>query len=241
MDAPSKNYTNLIGMTFGRFTVLERCGSYRNSAGENKGALWLCRCSCGNTRNLTSNTINSGKVISCGCYNQEKRSTNRLIGRRFGKLVVLSRGETDKYKGGYYWICRCDCGVVKPIYGRSLKAGLIVSCGCASESGIAYQVKSFFSQRYKAITEYKAVRNPQTGKWLRFDLFVYPNIFIEINGKQHYQYIPYFHRTYEKFKYQKHTYKIKKDFAKRSGILIEIDLRKIKTLEQAIEYVEKRL
>jgi len=45
----------------------------------------------------------------------------------------------------------------------------------------------------------------------------------------------------DEFEYQKHLDKIKRKFAKKHGTYIEIDLRKIKTTEQAIEYVESIL
>jgi hypothetical protein len=46
------------------------------------------------------------------------------IGQRFGRWVVLSR---DKPR---HWLCQCDCGTQKAVYGPSLKTGLSKSCGC---------------------------------------------------------------------------------------------------------------
>ena len=45
-------------------------------------------------------------------------------------------------------------------------------------------------------------------------------------------------RTEKVFKESKYRDRIKKKFAKKNGTYIEIDLRKIKTTEQAIGYVE---
>ncbi len=33
-----------------------------------------------------------------------------LVGRRFGMLVVVRRGEQRLGSGNFLWICRCDCG-----------------------------------------------------------------------------------------------------------------------------------
>ena len=42
-----------------------------------------------------------------------------LVGKRFGRLVVLKRDENKKSKS-VYWICQCDCGNIKSIDGASL-------------------------------------------------------------------------------------------------------------------------
>lgn len=52
-----------------------------------------------------------------------------LKGRRFGRLTVLERAENDKYKNSR-WVCECDCGAVKTLYGKDLKNGSARSCGC---------------------------------------------------------------------------------------------------------------
>ena len=57
----------------------------------------------------------------------------RLIdetGHRYGKWTVLKRDNT-KQRG--YWICQCDCGTIKSIYGSELRKGRTKSCGCAQK------------------------------------------------------------------------------------------------------------
>ena len=49
-------------MKFGRWTVV-RQGSERRK--------WLCRCTCGNTREVFSPTLINGQSQSCGCRNKE--------------------------------------------------------------------------------------------------------------------------------------------------------------------------
>jgi hypothetical protein len=51
-----------------------------------------------------------------------------LSGLRFGKWVVIQRGK-DRH-GHAQWICRCDCGIVKPVSGSSLREGGTTNCGC---------------------------------------------------------------------------------------------------------------
>lgn len=52
-----------------------------------------------------------------------------MIGQRFGRLIVLSRAQNDRF-GKAQWLCQCDCGNQKIINGASLRRGLTVSCGC---------------------------------------------------------------------------------------------------------------
>ena len=52
-----------------------------------------------------------------------------LIGRRFGRLVVVLRAESST-SGKARWKCQCDCGGVSYVASRSLRAGVTKSCGC---------------------------------------------------------------------------------------------------------------
>ena len=50
-----------------------------------------------------------------------------LAGQRFGSWEVL---EFSHRAGSiYYWLCRCDCGVVKPVRATALTSGISKSCG----------------------------------------------------------------------------------------------------------------
>lgn len=51
-----------------------------------------------------------------------------ITGQRFGKLVVLGKGES-KGPGRTTWNCLCDCGNKKIIRGDALKSGYTKSCG----------------------------------------------------------------------------------------------------------------
>lgn len=52
-----------------------------------------------------------------------------IAGRRFGRLLVLSRHGTSPDRH-ITWLCRCDCGSQKVISGNSIRSGLTTSCGC---------------------------------------------------------------------------------------------------------------
>ena len=56
------------------------------------------------------------------------RLVNRM-GQRFGRLVVVGRGENNR--GNHpMWMCQCDCGGTSVIDGSSLGTGRTTSCGC---------------------------------------------------------------------------------------------------------------
>ena len=50
-------------------------------------------------------------------------------GNRFGRWIVLERGP-NAIPRGVKWICKCDCGNIKAVLGRSLRGGVSKSCGC---------------------------------------------------------------------------------------------------------------
>ena len=52
-----------------------------------------------------------------------------LTGKRFGKLLVVSRAENNK-NGNTMWNCICDCGSTKVALGYDLTHGRTTSCGC---------------------------------------------------------------------------------------------------------------
>jgi len=52
-----------------------------------------------------------------------------MVGRRFGRWTVIK--ETNQRSGSsIMYECRCDCGVVRPVNGQSLRNGKSASCGC---------------------------------------------------------------------------------------------------------------
>jgi hypothetical protein len=67
---------------------------------------------------------------SCGCL---RGDTNRidLIGKRFGRLVILeqSKRPTNVKNFRAYWLCRCDCGNDAVLASNSLLNGQSLRCG----------------------------------------------------------------------------------------------------------------
>lgn len=64
----------------------------------------------------------------------EKEYIERMMGKRFGKLVVVELLESHVSPCGSrqrMWKCKCDCGNEIIASGKNLRAGRYVSCGCA--------------------------------------------------------------------------------------------------------------
>ena len=57
-----------------------------------------------------------------------KNVKNDLIGRRFGRLVVV--GIDDRGVRRTYYFCQCDCGNTKSVRSDGLLSGAVQSCGC---------------------------------------------------------------------------------------------------------------
>lgn len=58
---------------------------------------------------------------------------HKLIGKKFGKLLVIKRGTNDKNRNRR-WLCKCDCGKNKEILGLTLVSGRGTSCGCSTRN-----------------------------------------------------------------------------------------------------------
>lgn len=67
-----RHYKDITGMKFGRLTVLGFVGRRCDIGhGQNRDAMWRCRCECGNEIITGAYNLKSGNTTSCGCYNHE--------------------------------------------------------------------------------------------------------------------------------------------------------------------------
>ncbi len=95
----------------------------------------------------------------------------QIAGRRFGRLLAISRAESDK-NGNSKWLCRCDCGAEKLVMSQSLRSGKTVSCGCFNRE---INVARCTTHGAASTTYYKAwhamherCRTPTHHKWHRY-------------------------------------------------------------------------
>jgi len=74
---------DLTGRRFGRLVVQSR--HYSIGPRQNRGALWLCHCDCGEVRIVRSDALQSGKTVSCTCQKRDRVTTHGLSRMADGK------------------------------------------------------------------------------------------------------------------------------------------------------------
>lgn len=137
---------DLTNQRFGKLLVLKEGG--RDSSNK---ILWICKCDCGNIKEVRGSDLRSGKILSCGCFGKQQRIIgkqkylqnkgigfrNDLTNKKFGKLLVLefNQEETQKQREkrknySSLWKCKCDCGNIINVEGSALTSGHTKSCGC---------------------------------------------------------------------------------------------------------------
>lgn len=122
---------NLIGQKFDKLLVLEQAESRK------RHTYWKCQCDCGNICEVSGEYLKRKNLPrDCGCskiknikIKKQQEKLNRLVGQRFGKLVVLESTK-QRHHNSIVWKCKCDCGNIKYVPTDSLRNGHTKSCGC---------------------------------------------------------------------------------------------------------------
>lgn len=119
---------------------------------------------------------------------------------------------------------------------------MIKSCGCISESNMATNIKKYFYEKYGAKLEYPAFKNPKTGKWLEYDIYIERlNIYIELHGNQHYTKNLSWKDDAKLKKDRIQRDKLKRMFAMKNGFFIETKLSAYLDYSDAILYIEEEI
>lgn len=181
--------TNLIGMHFGRLTVIAKSDK-KTKNGQSK---WICQCDCENKTiiEVTGSNLKMGRTRSCGCLQREQAKQlnyQNLTGQRFGKLVVIKDLGSDIKPGSHVWLCKCDCGNTVEVITDLLKNGSTKSCGCIKSYGEFFISSYLRENNIKFILQktFDTCINPKTNYKLRFDFYLPDyNLCIECDGVQH--------------------------------------------------------
>lgn len=229
------NFIDLTGKCFSNVTVLRRIGT-------NSPPQWLCRCDCGTEFITRGSSLVNGHTKSCGCRKKQRRISN-MIGCRFQKLTVISRGEDEITKKGtrhIRWICKCDCGRIILVRGTSLRNGHTVSCGCIraektmfgkGPSKYEIMVSEWLANmglKYTAQCSFPSLIGVG-GRLLSYDFDVRlkdnTRVLIECQGEQHYHPVSIFGGE-ASFQTQQEHDRRKREYARKRRIrLIELDCR----------------
>lgn len=78
-----------------------------------------------------------------------------LVGKRFGRLVVVEYDQNSKGTGHAHWLCKCKCGKYKYVRSSHLKQKQVRSCGC-----LASEVSSRLLKAYTNSNAHKGKGNP---------------------------------------------------------------------------------
>ena len=68
---------DLIGLTFGRLTVISKAETRKTPNGSRR-TYWVCKCNCGNVKEICEYSLKRGLTVSCGCYRKEKSPLNGI-------------------------------------------------------------------------------------------------------------------------------------------------------------------
>ncbi len=164
----------------------------------------------------------------------------------------------DKTCGSHtkvWWLCPKGHEYYSVITDRVKGQGCKQCSDEQKESKVATELKEYYKKKCgKDCDPEHPMFHSDKGGILRCDIYLgkptsINGVYIEVHWDQHYK-LSYFHKllskkkntsSEEEFENQKYRDEIKKQYAKKHGTYIEIDLRKIKTIEEAIDYIENIL
>lgn len=181
---PSK--IDLSTKKFGRLQPL-----YPTTERKNKSVVWVCKCDCGNTKNVPAANLNAGRILSCGCLKQEsdrkpKNNHIDLIGQKFGHLLVIKRDSSDQ-RGEAKWLCQCDCEneSIISVLSSNLRTGHTTSCGCERRSHGEIKVGELLLKYHIPFETEKWFFKYDNGHIAPFDFYVQQKYLIEFDGETH--------------------------------------------------------
>lgn len=116
---------DLTGKNVGNWTVLAKTKPH------GRYEYYMCKCKCGNVRDVSEYTLRSGRSTSCGCERTARLIEERedLTGMKYGELFVKGYSHTSDDKRNRFWKCICSCGKSAIVATTDLTTGRVKSCG----------------------------------------------------------------------------------------------------------------
>lgn len=157
---------DITGQRFGRLTAIKP--TPRRS--QSKNVIWKFLCDCGNIHYASVSNVISGSVKSCGCAKKGLTATRtkNLVGKRFGRLVVVELTEKRSH-GHTIWRCKCDCGNEVLVDVCALRSGGTGSCKCYQKEGAAARtIVDLTGQRFGRLVVIELTTERRDGRvvWL---------------------------------------------------------------------------
>lgn len=100
----SNRAKNLTGRPFGRLTA-----RFDTGRRVNKKIMWHCTCECGGTKEVRSDHLIHGRVVSCGCWQAESARQRAESGVKNGSVLKTHGLSKHRVYPVYYtMLSRCD-------------------------------------------------------------------------------------------------------------------------------------
>lgn len=242
-EAIKKKYKYLINTTINGWTVLDILPSNETR----KYTAVLCKCKCGNIKEVKLSYLLNNQSKDCGCGRKETMSktlTKNLTGQKFGKLVAVEKLLERNKHGRILYKCICDCGNEIIVPGYCLVQRHTSSCGC---------LNSYYNMYIKNFLDNNDIENKPEytifigNNYYRFDFYLPQyNLFIEYDGEQHYKPIRYYSQSDDEveqnFKRTQEHDKIKNKYCKDNHInLLRIPYWEKENIETIINNYLQRL
>lgn len=107
--------------------------------------------------------------VKSGLVDKRSLRMNDMTGKRFGRLLVISRVATAR-RDQVRWMCTCDCGETIVVTGGTLRQGRNKSCGCLRRDRMGLLHKKHGKSRTTAYTMFYDARKRALELGLPFSL-----------------------------------------------------------------------
>lgn len=83
----------------------------------------------------------------------QRRKDIEVIGKKFGRMTIISTFYQQKEGQCSMMMCncKCDCGNEKTVYWKNLRDGMTTSCGCVQKERLRNYVKKTKSEFYNNV------------------------------------------------------------------------------------------
>ena len=171
-------------MRFGKLVAL-----HPTTEREKGSVVWECKCDCGNFCKKPAIKLNFGSAQSCGCLHKEVISSN-LIGKKFGRLLVIEKTEKRDNNRNIIWKCQYDCGNYHEASTRYLTNGHVKSCGCLKSYGeeVITKILSENNIIFKKQKTFPNLIFEDSKEYTKFDFWINEKYIVEYDGSQHFYY-----------------------------------------------------
>lgn len=100
----SNKFIDRTGMRYGRLTVVKRAENKK--IGNNTRTMWECKCDCGNTVIVRSDSLNDGTTRSCGCL---QRDWIKQLGQHVDECKLTRGGESRGRLFNIWYLMKYRC------------------------------------------------------------------------------------------------------------------------------------